>query len=114
MLRKFSTKGRTYFQLRISCPVCIDRGHNSPRSYWVHYDCGGTMFIGDNAHFSCVECDQNNHVRNWSFNCPFHTNTEERTLKYSNRTGVAQAVSTAAQMVHDTGHRWLIEFMTNY
>ncbi len=111
-LEKFVEGGHTYFKLRISCPVCIDDGKNTPQSFWVHNEDGGSIFIGDNAHFKCQLCRESEHVKNWRFSCPTHSGTEQRFLKASSQ-GFAHAISTAGQMVSETGHKWLLAFMTN-
>lgn len=111
-LEKFEENGFTYFKLRISCPVCVDQGRNTPQSFWTHYGCGGSVFVGENAYFRCNSCNNSAHVKEWSFNCPSHSDDTTTFLKPSSQ-GFAQAISTAGQMVSETGHRWLIEFMKN-
>jgi hypothetical protein len=111
-LEKFTADSYTYFQLRISCPVCVDQGRNTAQSFWVHHNCGGSIYVGDNANFKCRKCNYSDHVKRWSFNCPSHTNANFEMLKASSQ-ALAQAISTAGQMVSETGHRWLIEFLKN-
>lgn len=112
-LEKFSFDGHTYFNLFISCPVCIDQGRNTPQSFWSHYNCGGSMFVGDNAYFKCQRCGDNKHVRYWSFTCPTHSSQASQEFLKPSSQAMAQAISTAGQMVTETGQRWLIEFLKN-
>src|ERR1035437_7857482 len=105
----------TYFKLFISCPVCVDDGKNTPQSFWIHHNCisGGSIFIGDNAFYKCNKCPTESHVMNWHYGCPTHSTGDTlQFLKASSQT-VAQAVSTAGQMVTETGNRWLIESLKN-
>ena len=111
-LDKFKKKGYTYFQLRISCPVCIDQGKNTAQSFWVHYRCDGAVYVGDNAYFECKKCGAHDHVKEWRFGCPSHSGDQLEFLKATSQ-GFAQAVSTAGQMVRETGQSWLIKFLEN-
>ncbi len=114
-LEKLTENGHTYFKLFISCPVCVDQGKNTPQSFWAHYGCvsGGSIYVGDNAYFKCDSCSKTNHVKYWSFTCPTHSSgTDQQFLKPSSQ-AMAQAISTAGQMVTETGQRWLIEFLKN-
>lgn len=113
-LDKFSQGSSTYFKLRISCPVCIDQGRNTPQSFWSHYDsgCGGAIYVGDDAHFQCKTCGENEHVKEWRFGCPSHSGDKLEFLKATSQ-GLAQVVSTAGQMVMETGQKWLIQFLQN-
>jgi hypothetical protein len=111
-LNKFSEGGNTYFQLFISCPVCHDRGRNTERSFWAHYQCNGDIFVGDNAFYKCKKCGKTNHVKEWSYNCPSHSSSPDEFVKASSQ-GLAQAVSTAGQMVMECGQQWLMKFLSN-
>lgn len=111
-LDRFSKGSFTYFKLRISCPVCVDQGRTTPQSFWVHVSCGGPIYVGDNAHFECKSCEENHHVREWRYGCPSHSGDTLEFLKATSQ-GVAQAVSTAGQMVKETGQQWLITFLEN-
>ncbi len=111
-MSKFSSGGYTYFQLHISCPVCHDRGLNTPQSGWVHNGCGGAIYIGDDAHYQCKSCNYNKHVKEWKYGCPSHSGDSIEYVKASSQ-GLAQAVSTAGQMVNATGIAWLQAFLGN-
>ena len=45
-LNSFEKNGVTYFELYISCPVCMDRGNNTPHAYWSHHNnnCNGDIY----------------------------------------------------------------------
>lgn len=111
-LEKMTEGSYVYFKLRISCPVCVDQGKNTPQRFWSHVNCGGSMFVGEDANFKCNKCNEKRHVKEWRFNCPTHSGNDQEFLKASSQ-GFAQSISTAGQMVSETGHRWLIEFLKN-
>ena len=103
-----------YFKLRISCPVCHDNGLNTPQTGWSHNGCGGALNIGDNAHYQCQSCSYDSHVKNWKYGCPSHSDSSgEIVYKKSSAQGLAAAVSTAGQMVRETGVAWLQTFLGN-
>lgn len=54
-LNSFEKNGVTYFELYISCPVCVDRGNNTPHAYWSHHNnnCNGDIYMGENAFYYC-------------------------------------------------------------
>ncbi len=111
-LPKKDINGHTYFKLRIACPVCHDQGRNTPQTFWIHYNCGGALYVGDNAHYNCDQCGTDSHVKNWSYGCPEHSGDRLEFIKASAQ-GLAQSVSTAGQMVSETGNKWLISFLEN-
>jgi hypothetical protein len=111
-LPSFTAREATYYKLKISCPVCHDQGRNTPQSFWVHAKDGGPIFIGDDAHYQCESCQYHNHVMEWRYGCPQHSGDKLEYLKASSQ-GLAQAVSTAGQMVMATGNQWLIRFLEN-
>lgn len=113
-LNKFNEGGNTFFQLYISCPVCHDQGRNTERSFWRHADnnCNGDVYVGDNAFYKCRKCGQTSHVKNWAYNCPSHSSSPDEFVKASSQ-GLAQAVSTAGQMVQECGLQWLQNFLAN-
>ena len=113
-LSKFEENGRTYFQLYIGCPVCLERGTNTPRSYWTHGDanCNGDIYVGDNAYYKCSKCGRSSHVKNWGYNCPTHSSIPDEFVRVSAAT-LAKAIGTAAQMVTEVGLQWYQEFLKN-
>lgn len=113
-LDKFEEDGNTYFHLCMSCPVCHDQGRNTERAFWSHYDnnCHGDIYLGDNAFYKCKKCGSSSHVRKWGYNCPSHSNSPEEFVGASCQ-ALAEAVSTAGQMVKESGLPWLQKFLAN-
>ena len=114
-LNKFDKNGTSYFELFISCPVCIDRGNMTPQSYWSHHDrgCNGDIYMGENAFYYCKKCNAASHVMKWKYGCPNHSSGAEYEFLEASAVALAQAVSTAGQMVSATGIQWLQNFLKN-
>ncbi len=114
-LDSFEKNGYTYFQLYISCPVCIDRGNMTPQAFWSHHDnnCNGDIYMGENAYYMCKKCGRTSHVMKWKYGCPNHMNGTDYEYLEASLVALAQAVSTAGQMVSATGLPWLQTFLAN-
>jgi hypothetical protein len=110
---KKQLSGYTYFELNISCPVCHDRGMNTPQTNWTHHGCGGSLFLGDDANYLCETCSQKSHVSIWKYGCPNHSRDTEYEFISTTSVGLATSVSTAGQMVSETGVAWLQSFLAN-
>lgn len=74
--KHFCNDGAEYFQLHISCPVCIEHHLPTTPTYWTHgkiadgTECGGDMFIGDNGYYYCEKCGNKDLIVNWAYKCP--------------------------------------------
>lgn len=111
-LEKFQENGFTYIHLYIRCPVCLDQGRHTKQSHWLHYNCGGDIYVGDNAHYKCIKCGKSDHVRKWAYNCPSHSNSADDFVGASCQ-ALASAISTAGQMTTALGVAWLQRFLAN-
>lgn len=113
-LDKFKENGYTYFRLYIRCPVCIEKGIQTPVTYWSHYNnnCYGDIYIGDNAFFKCTKCGHSAHIMHWGYNCPTHSNSQDEFVGAGLK-AIAEAVSTAGQLVNDAGLEWLQTLLKN-
>jgi len=55
-----------FVRFRSSCPVCL----NSEKCYyWIHANCGGDLYLNENAILLCDSCDVKNFVFRWKFDC---------------------------------------------
>ena len=94
----------TYYDLSVSCPICLNKGKVTPPSQWYHSDCGGKIQIGDDAHIRCVSCSKNEHIRYWKFGCADHNYKYE----YATAAAFAAAISMAGQLTNTlAGVEWL-------
>lgn len=114
MALETKTIGRnTFFELHVSCPVCHEREIFTSRSFWSHHNCGGTLFLGDNAYYLCNKCNKQSHVKDWKYGCPTHSSTDEIEFISSSSAGVAAVLCTAGMMVNEAGLTWLQTFLRN-
>lgn len=111
----------------IGCPVCASRGVFTNQSHITHKNCGGTMFLGDNAFYKSIKCGEISHVKNWNYysGCSVHLNDYgenspgELGLKGEKEDSAPNAVSDtipvaiAGVIVNDAGVAWLQEFLKN-
>ena len=111
-LNQIQENGVSYFQLYIACPVCFENGRNTPRSFWEHYNCGGDIYIGENAFYKCKKCGHSSHVKYWGYNCPWHSGSPDEFVK-AGSAAIAGVVSCAGQMVNECGQQWLMQFLAN-
>ncbi|GIM59639.1 hypothetical protein [Capnocytophaga canimorsus] len=114
-LPSFSSGGYTYFKLKIACPVCRERGITTPQTFWVHAynNCGGEIYIGDNACYYCKKCNHYEHIRTWKYKCPQHSTSDDDYVGLGSVAAIAEVVSCAGMMVSATGQQWLIKCLEN-
>lgn len=62
----FILDGVHYYRFYASCPKHSDRLND----YWIHDECGGDIYIGDDATFYCKSCGKKTNIFHASFNCP--------------------------------------------
>ena len=106
-LQSFEKDGYTYFELYVTCPVCREKGIVTPQTQWLHKDneCGGTIYIGDNA---CYYCDKCEHI------CPTHSTSDGYYISLDGSTlRIAEIISCAGQMLSEVGQKWLMKFLGN-
>ena len=56
-LKSFIKDGVKYYQLFAPCPKCVELGHYVTPQKWICEKCGGDIYVGDNAHLYCPECE---------------------------------------------------------
>lgn len=119
-LDSFEKDGVTYFELYTSCPICLDRGNQEPRSYWSHCNnnCNGHIYIGDNGTLLCPKCGVNSRILNWRILCPQcnHDDSTVSTLEEVSDEGMQyiHAVAMSSAMVQKTGIAWLQTFLSSF
>ena len=76
---KIVKNGVNYYRLYCKCPVCIERGIVTEPVYWQHkysIDCGGDMFIGENAMLLCERDAETIPLIQSEFICPHHSQSD--------------------------------------
>lgn len=60
----------SWYKFKCRCPVsgCED---SSPKE-WTHSNCGGGLFINNNAYLGCGECQTIFPFLSWRFSCQGH------------------------------------------
>lgn len=115
-LNHFEKDDVTFYELYVSCPICLDRGHNGLQSFLVHANggCNGSMYCGDNGYFLCKKCGATSVVYNWQYGgCQIHSKRAINCLEeYGNNTADRFIIfSIIGQMVPATGIAWLQRFL---
>ena len=115
-LDSFKKDGVVYYQLYCSCPVCDDRGKKPSMALWKHgdNDCGGDIYVGDDAICRCVECGEQVPIISLSFSCPLHDSDIDDYLIYFSKSKLSLTPSLNLNMVQHTGVNWLVRFLVKY
>jgi|SRR5579871_510108 len=99
-----------WFDLIMRCPACLADGHDpGPEGQWYHAMDSGRMQVGDNAEYRCQSCEHHAHVRNWRYACTQH----ETDYRPTTAAHLANALSTAGQIVSRAGRQWMQRFLEN-
>jgi hypothetical protein len=115
-LQSFEKDGYTYFELYVTCPVCREKGIVTPQTQWLHKDndCGGAIYIGDNACYYCDKCEHTGKLKSVKMECPTHSTSDGYYISLDNSTlSIAEVISCVGQMVSEVGQKWLIKFLEN-
>lgn len=116
MKKTFDKDGNKYFLVEIPCPSCRDKGYTSETYVWKHgnNNCGGNMYLGDNAMLFCDKCESLKPLRRSSFKCHLKTLEEERLLFYE-KEGSAYYIllSACGYLIDKTGKDWLLKCIQN-
>lgn len=67
--------GIIFHQLSISCPICMGKGKITPKAVWIHAECGGILYLGQDGTILCEKCKIQSPLKEWTFACPSHSNT---------------------------------------
>lgn len=113
ILNKRDLDGFNFYELYISCPKCIDIGIVSNSIFATHKNCGGRIYIGDNAHYLCLECDSTSPAFNWRIECQCENSDQIEFTETDNREFSRWHISIAGQLVSKTGVAWLQRFLQN-
>ena len=118
-LKLFQEDGNTFCLLNTKCPVCLDQGRHTEELFWKHGDnnCGGEIYVGNNAFYKCIKCGTSAHVRHWVHCCPSCSDSSDAFVKIGIQTcspqTLALTLSIARRMVEECGLLWLQSFLAN-
>lgn len=70
--KEFEMGGTKYYRLLMRCPVCVERDWPTVLDYWQHADCGGNIYLGDDATFYCSKCHETIPCLLAHYHCPNH------------------------------------------
>lgn len=48
-----------------TCPAC----RNNEFYYWIHHNCGGDLYLDNNAYLICDDGDARDFIFRWKFDC---------------------------------------------
>lgn len=57
-----------------TCPAC----QNFNFYYWIHYNCGGDLYLDNNAMLICNRCEISDYIFRWKFDCGNRDNYAHR------------------------------------
>lgn len=109
----------TYYELYMPCPVCLNNGIATPQMYSIHKDCGGKLYVGDNAHIHCEDCHIDQHIKYWSgFNCEMNHSDGTEVTQLSLTTSICvdfhYIASIGGVLVNTAGVVWLQRYLKNF
>jgi hypothetical protein len=110
-LKKITEEGVTYYEVYMCCPVCNSRGIFTEQSYWLHHNCGGSMFVGSNALYKCTKCGGSSHVTKWKYICPTHSGRQGRFMTVAG-TGTPVCLIPPVPS-NEVSIEWLQEYLRN-
>lgn len=102
--------GVTYCRLDASCPKC----QSAERTHWIHADnnCGGDIYIGNNAHLVCGKCGKDYSVEYWKVLCAKCDGVEHNALScVENKQDIDAALKFAGEVATKTDTKWFRRFM---
>lgn len=107
-LNHFSKYGAEYFQLYISCPICLRDLRPTSPTFWTHSLDDGDMFIGDDGYYVCKTCGHRKPIIDWAYQCEDCEGAGlGKSVKLDNLKHIAEAISISGQITNVSGVIWL-------
>ncbi len=108
-IKNFTKDGVEYYSLYAECPNCVIEGHPAKPVFWKHDNCGGQMYVGDDAHVYCEKCKTKFPITNCQFECPDCTQyRREAVVKNKpNMNNVAGCITNLGAISVFAGLKWL-------
>ena len=54
-------------RFRSTCPSHYD--NNNETFFWIHHNCGGDLYLNNNAMLICDRCSREDYIFRWKFDC---------------------------------------------
>ena len=112
-IKNFTKDGVEYYSLYVACPNCIMEGRPAQPVFWIHDNCGGQMYIGDDAHVYCEKCKSKFPIPNCQFECPDDIQCGmESVIKtdVDSKIDCSIGLTVAAMICNSSSLRWLHRF----
>lgn len=113
-LKNFNKDGVEYYQLFTPCLTCAESGHYITPQEWVCEKCGGDMYVGNNAHLYCPQCENDFKMVFAHFECPdCRQDGCENIIKFDCRIPHSYTALAGAliSMVDNAGLKFCVDFI---
>ena len=111
-IKNFIKEGIIYYQLYVSCPECMKNGSPCDPSFWVCGECGGDIYVGDNAHMYCSKCEKDFKAIYAHYICPCcSSGVLCNTVEFTSQPNISTSLSMAATLSSVAGLAWLNKFI---
>ena len=111
-IKHFINEDVEYYQLYAGCPECLKNGTPCSADFWVCGECGGDIYVGDNAHIYCSKCEKDFKAIYAHYICPFcSSGVLCNTVEYSPQPNISTSLSMAATPSSVAGLAWLNKFV---
>lgn len=98
--------------IRLSCCDPVSEQSNYVTRFWKHHDCGGDIYIGDNAYLLCKSCGETWPVLYSDYMSPFTANVNDFYVSQS-KTFTGYRISLGKECIRHLGIIWLMRFIGN-
>ena len=84
-----------------TCPAC----RNPDYFYWIHHNCGGDLYLDNYGKLICDECDAEDFIFRWKFDCGNrNNNAHEGGFEYGCLQGFLACLSNLGKLQNPPGN----------
>ena len=83
-----------------TCPAC----RNTNYYYWTHYNCGGELYLDNNAMLICDRCPAKDYIFRWKFDCKGTSDSHKGGFQYGNLQGFLACLSNLGKLENPPGN----------
>lgn len=110
----FEKNGVLYYQMYTRNPICVECGKETPPLFWKHNECGGDIYIGNNAHLYCEKCGALFHHSHMKIHCKSDGCCDTVFVSETNDENYYDhLIGCAGYLIKHTGLPWLKELLYN-